>query len=87
MRNGSGSLLPILGTKNNLELEMAYYFLPLAFAALVVMFIVRRLRKRFATGIWRSHSREGKNCLCCSLYNHFASTLGVCPICNPEARI
>ena len=42
----SGSLLPVLRTFRSIELQMASYLLPLAFVALVVMFMVWRLQRR-----------------------------------------
>jgi signal transduction histidine kinase len=44
--DASGSLLPVLRTFKSIELQMASYLLPLAFVALVVMFMVWRLQRR-----------------------------------------
>ena len=45
--NVFGSLLPVLQTsRNNIELAMSRYLLPLDFVALVVMFMVWRLQRR-----------------------------------------
>ena len=46
MLNLTGSVLPVLETSSNLELPGARYFLPIALAALVVMFVMWRLQRR-----------------------------------------